>query len=105
MPKYSTTQKQEMLSKASDADRKKEDYSLEAKMYDVLGKRGKGVLGRDYSVNRDSARAVANYYEQEAENLRERSMPSINTREQYESEREAGDPNALKLSFSEWKKL
>ena len=28
-----------------------------------------------------------------------------NSRAQYESEREAGDPNALKLSFAEWKKL
>jgi hypothetical protein len=28
-----------------------------------------------------------------------------NSRAQYEHEREAGDPNALKLSFSEWKKL
>lgn len=31
--------------------------------------------------------------------------PLINSREQYEHEREAGDPNALKLSFEEWKKL
>jgi hypothetical protein len=31
--------------------------------------------------------------------------PTINTRQQYESEKEAGDPNALKLSFEEWKKL
>jgi hypothetical protein len=31
--------------------------------------------------------------------------PLINSREQYESEREAGDPNALRLSFAEWKKL
>ena len=28
-----------------------------------------------------------------------------NSRDQYESEREAGDPNALRLSFAEWKKL
>ena len=28
-----------------------------------------------------------------------------NSRAQYESEKEAGDPNALKLSFAEWKKL
>jgi hypothetical protein len=31
--------------------------------------------------------------------------PEINTRRQYEAEREAGDPNALKLSFEEWKQL
>lgn len=29
----------------------------------------------------------------------------INSREQYEHERKAGDPNALKLSYEEWKKL
>lgn len=28
-----------------------------------------------------------------------------NSRAQYESEREAGDPNALRLSFTEWKNL
>ena len=31
--------------------------------------------------------------------------PEVNTRRQYEREKEAGDPNALKLSFEEWKKL
>jgi hypothetical protein len=43
----------------------------------------------------------ANMVEQEQE---ARSM-EINSREQYESERAAGDPNALRLSFAEWKKL
>ena len=28
-----------------------------------------------------------------------------NSRAQYESEKEAGDPNALRMSFAEWKKL
>ena len=28
-----------------------------------------------------------------------------NSRAQYEHEREAGDPNALQMSYSEWKKL
>ena len=31
--------------------------------------------------------------------------PLANSREQYDSEREAGDPNALRLSFAQWKKL
>ena len=31
--------------------------------------------------------------------------PEINSRLQYEAEKEAGDPNALKLSFGAWKKL
>lgn len=35
-----------------------------------------------------------------AEKVRE-----INSRAQYEHEKEAGDPNAIKLSFEEWKKL
>ena len=33
------------------------------------------------------------------------TMLETNSRAQYDSEREAGDPNALSLSFSEWKKL
>jgi hypothetical protein len=48
-----------------------------------------------------SANMRANMVEQEQE---ARSM-EINSREQYESERAAGDPNALRLSFAEWKKL
>ena len=36
---------------------------------------------------------------------REVDLPTANSRAQYESEREAGDPNALRLSFEEWKKL
>jgi hypothetical protein len=31
--------------------------------------------------------------------------PLVNSRAQYEHEKEAGDPNALRLSFEEWKKL
>ena len=37
--------------------------------------------------------------------IRQTDLPMANSREQYEHEREVGDPNALKLSFSEWKKL
>jgi len=33
------------------------------------------------------------------------NQPAINSKEQYLSEKEAGDPNALNLSFEEWKKL
>ena len=33
------------------------------------------------------------------------TMLETNSRAQYESEKEAGDPNALNLSYSEWKKL
>lgn len=31
--------------------------------------------------------------------------PPVNSRAQYEHERKAGDPNALQLSYEEWKKL
>lgn len=31
--------------------------------------------------------------------------PLINSREQYLHERDAGDPNALRMSYEEWKKL
>jgi hypothetical protein len=33
------------------------------------------------------------------------TVPEINTKRQYEAERKAGDPNALRLSFEEWKQL
>ena len=50
--------------------------------------------GREYNrKNMDFAQSEVNQVLQE------------NSRAQYESEKEAGDPNALKLSFSEWKKL
>jgi hypothetical protein len=48
-----------------------------------------------------SANMRANMVEQEQE---ARSM-AINSREQYQHEKEQGDPNALRLSFEEWKKL
>lgn len=34
-----------------------------------------------------------------------KNPPVPNSREQYEMEKEAGDPSALRLSFEEWKKL
>ena len=33
------------------------------------------------------------------------TVPEINSRKQYQAERDVGDPNALKLSFDEWKQL
>lgn len=32
-------------------------------------------------------------------------LPKANSRAQYEHEKAAGDPNAMKLSFEEWQKL
>jgi hypothetical protein len=36
---------------------------------------------------------------------REVDLPKANSIEQYEHEKDAGDPNALRLSFEDWKKL
>jgi hypothetical protein len=47
---------------------------------------------------------MANMAEMEAEIIAQR-MNKTNSRAQYEHERQAGDPNALKLSFEQWKKL
>jgi len=33
------------------------------------------------------------------------NYPSVNSMQQYQNERDAGDPNALRLSFEDWKKL
>lgn len=33
------------------------------------------------------------------------NFPPVNSMQQYQNEREAGDPNALRLSFEDWKKL
>ena len=51
-----------------------------------------------------AANAMANMKEIDNETILQRMNP-INSRAQYEHERDAGDPNALKLSFDEWKKL
>jgi len=48
-----------------------------------------------------SANVRANMVEQEQE---ERNR-APNSREQYQHEKEQGDPNAIRLSFEEWKKL
>lgn len=105
MPQDKMNQKANMLKRAEEADAKAKRYGLEAKAYSLSASRGKGIFGYDYSVGRDAANQVANMYEQEAESLRQRAMPKPNSRGQYEHEREAGDPNALKLSFEDWKKL
>jgi hypothetical protein len=48
-----------------------------------------------------SANMRANMVEQEQE-ARSRAP---NSREQYQHEKEQGDPNAIRLSYEEWKKL
>jgi hypothetical protein len=54
----------------------------------------KTTKGRDFN------RKNMEFGQSEVNNILE-----INSRAQYESEKEAGDPNALRLSFPEWKKL
>jgi hypothetical protein len=58
--------------------------------------------GRKENAAADNA--MANMAEQEQEMLQQR-MYKTNSRAQYEHEKEAGDPVALRLSFEEWKKL
>jgi hypothetical protein len=53
----------------------------------------------------DEAYASANLRANMIEQEQELRMNKENSRAQYESERAAGDPNALKLSFEQWKKL
>jgi len=99
-------QKEEMLSQASEAEKKAKKYGDEAIAYRDASKRaGNSVLGSYWGSERDVNNKIANFYEEEAEILRKRATPSINSLEQYKHEREAGDPNALRLSFEEWKKL
>lgn len=105
MPKYTSNEKAGMLSRASEADKKAGRYASEARVYGAAASRGKGPVGLDYTVGRDAARKQANMYEEEAEMLRQRAMPAPNSRAQYDSEKEAGDPNALNMSFEQWKKL
>ena len=59
----------------------------------------------------DAFNARLNQKEQRIEDLKkstqakEETMRDTNSRAQYQHERDAGDPNALMLSFEEWKKL
>lgn len=106
MPKYTIDEKAGMLSRANEADKKTRQYSAKAHAYGAFADRRKGsILDPDYAASRDAARKQANMYEEEAEMLRQRAMPATNSRAQYESEKEAGDPNALNMSFEQWKKL
>lgn len=60
---------------------------------------GAAIAGGLYGVGKLDREAT-----KEADKKREESR-EINSRAQYEHEREAGDPNALQMSYSEWKKL
>ena len=60
---------------------------------------GAGIVGGMYGIGKYERNVT-----KEADKMREESR-EINSRAQYEHEKEAGDPNAIKLSFEEWKKL
>ena len=94
------------------------------KYQDLADRKAAGEKGIVLPPENDPAlgfrrRAEANYKENmttaEGRDVNRRNMEfnqgevnqvlETNSRAQYESEKEAGDPNALKLSFAEWKKL
>jgi len=53
----------------------------------------------------DEAYASANMRANMVEQEQELRMNKANSRAQYQDEKAAGDPNALRLSFEEWQKL
>ena len=84
--------------------------SFEYRMQDANAKRQHYANRAAYekskgrSSNASADNAMANMAEIEAETIAQR-MNKENSRAQYDHERQAGDPNALKLSFEQWKKL
>ena len=107
MAKPSSERKAEMLRQAERAERKAKGYGAEARAYGQAEKGSAaamsfGASGKASKAAKEANNALANMYEKEAETMRQRAS---NSREQYEHERKAGDPNALKLSFKEWQKL
>jgi hypothetical protein len=108
MPKKLTDREKNDLTNSMDAARKKaEDYGVIEKatrIFENNQSRFPRLTGTpDFKSKREAATALANMYEQEAENLDVRRRPD--SIQQYRHEKEAGDPNALRLSFEEWKKL
>lgn len=76
----------------------------------------KGISISPYYVNEKSKSAERDYLRNLAteqgrqrnrlnEEDRNLDLPRANSRDQYDAEKEAGDPNALNLSFEQWKKL
>jgi hypothetical protein len=91
---------------------------------DALARKERGEKGYVPSFDRDEVearvrRSESNYKENaktpEGRELNKRNMEfqreeaskvrATNSRAQYDHERDSGDPNALKMSFEEWKKL
>ena len=105
MPKYTIDQKAEMLKRAEESDKKSKRYAGSAEAYRAFESNQPYGFGPNYKAGKEAAKHLANMYESEAEDLRQRATPATNSREQYESEKEQGDPHALRMSYEEWKKL
>ena len=111
-------------SEKDEAEAKRYGELTRIKYQDLADRKAAGEKGIVLPPENDPAlgfrrRAEANYKENmttaEGRNVNRKNMEfnqgevnkvlEINSRAQYESEKEAGDPNALRLSFAEWKKL
>jgi hypothetical protein len=105
--KLTSEEKNNAINRIVDARKKTENYASEARVNRIFEKNQSTsplVFSQpDFKSKREAANSLANMYEQETENMRVRLQP--NSREQYQHEKEQGDPNALRLSFEEWKKL
>ena len=75
---------------------------LDNDMVKRMSKRGEAIYKENLATSqgRELNRANNEYRQEEVNKIFEQ-----NSRAQYESEKEAGDPNALRMSFAEWKKL
>lgn len=109
MPRRTIDEKAEMLERASKAEKKADNYSRQMKAYEAAmpdngGWYAKG-LKNSFSKQIDAYKHLKNLALQEADMYKEGAMPTPNSREQYNHEREAGDPNALRLSYEDWKNL
>ena len=108
MPRKLTDREKNDLINSRDDARKMSDYyandAQHNKFLDKVRSRNPLIVTQpDFKSRGDASNALANMYEQEAENLDVRRQP--NSIQQYRHEKEQGDPNALQLSFEEWKKL
>ena len=105
--KLTDRERNDLINSMDDARKKSESYGSDAQLNSLFEKnrsRSPFVITQpDFKSRRDASNSLANMYEQEAENLDIRRQPD--SIQQYRHEKEQGDPNAVRLSFEEWKKL
>jgi hypothetical protein len=105
--KLTDRENNDLINSRDDARKKAQDYGVTEKVSRIFEQKRRGLprlTGQpDFQPRREAATALANMYEQEAENLDIRRQPD--SIQQYRHEKEQGDPNAVRLSFEEWKKL